>query len=211
MTQGYLLFLPFNFFKITIFVTLACSLLHSLGFWWVFLSFTSIKKQSSGSCLLCLFYFITRPALITIESRWWGRTNSSCLLGFHDFVSSVLLPLDPGMFEQPGKERWVPLAQQVYFSSTSRTLAADAAGWLPAHSACHAGWGDWEAPVDWHFQVCISEVNFSIRSHFLPHSTFLALLQGGCCGSSHCCISVRQCRQLAESHRENVFFLQGFS
>lgn len=68
------------------------------GFGVFFLSFTSIKKQSSGSCLLCLFYFITWPALITIESRWGGRMNSSCLLGFRDFVSSVLLPLDPGMF-----------------------------------------------------------------------------------------------------------------
>lgn len=34
-----------------------------------------------------------------------------------------------------------PLAQQLYFSSTPRTSAADAAGWLPAHSACHAGGG----------------------------------------------------------------------
>lgn len=88
--------------------------------------------------------------MTTIVSRWWGE-DSLRLLGFHDFGNSVLFLSDPGMFEQPGKERWVPTAQQVYFSSTPRTLAADAAGWLPAHSACHAEGGDWEAPEDWHF------------------------------------------------------------
>lgn len=70
-----------------------------------------------------------------------GRTNSLCLLGFHDFGKSVLLFSDPGMFGQPGKERWVPTGTAGIFLQHTQDPGSRCCRHLPAHSACHAGGG----------------------------------------------------------------------
>lgn len=148
-------FPPFWIFKKLLFLWHwypICSILWGFGF---FVSFTSIKKQSSGSCLLSsLFYFISWPAVIPLRIGSEGRTNSLCLLGFLDFANSVLLLSDPGMFEQPGKpgkERWVPTGTASVFLQHTQDLGSRHCRLAPS-SLCLPCWkGDWEAPVDWHF------------------------------------------------------------
>lgn len=106
-----------------------------------------------------LWELFALPLLLYLTTCKWlplrvgdeGRTNSLYLLGLLNFGNSVLLFSDPGMFEQPGKERWAPTGTAGVFLQHTQDPDMRRCRLAPSLLCLPCWRGDWEAPVDWHF------------------------------------------------------------